>query len=72
LQELLGKLGLPARDVIRWKEPLARSLGITREMSDDELIPVLVYNPDLLQRPIVVRGERAILARPFQEVETLL
>ncbi len=41
-------------------------------MSDDELIPVLVYNPDLLQRPIVVRGERAILARPFQEVETLL
>ena len=47
-------------------------LGITREMSDDELIAVLVDNPDLLQRPIVVRGERAILARPFQEVETLL
>lgn len=73
LRELLNKLGLSARDVLRTKEPLARSLGLDeRNLSEDELIKLMVENPDLIQRPIVVRGEQAVLCRPVENVEKLL
>jgi arsenate reductase len=73
LRELLGKLGLSARDILRAKEPIARELGIgKRELSEDELIELMVKNPDLIQRPIVVRGGEAVLCRPAENVEKLL
>jgi arsenate reductase len=43
-----------------------------RELSDDELINIMVENPDLIQRPIVVRGEKAVLGRPPENVQELL
>ncbi len=72
-RKLLGKLGLSARDVLRKDEPIARKLGIAkRDLSDDELIQLMIENPDLIQRPIVVRGDRAVLGRPPENVEELL
>jgi arsenate reductase len=72
-KKLLGKLGLSPRDVLRDKEPLARALGIgKRDLKDDELIELMVENPDLIQRPIVVRGDEAVLCRPAENVEKLL
>ena len=60
LRELIDKLGLPVRDILRSDEPLARHLGLAeRQLSDDELIRIMVENPDLIQRPIVVRGDEA-------------
>jgi len=73
LRGLLEKLGLSPRDILRKDEPVARSLRINRrEVSDDELIQLMVENPDLIQRPIVVRGKRAVLARPVANIEELL
>ncbi|HKG20494.1 MAG TPA: arsenate reductase family protein [Blastocatellia bacterium] len=73
LRELIDKLGASPRDILRADEPLARSLGVTeRDLSDDELIRIMAENPDLIQRPIVVRGDRAVLARPPGAVERLL
>lgn len=73
LRGLLEKLGVSPRDILRKDEPVARSLGINRrEVSDDELIQLMVENPDLIQRPIVVRGNRAVLARPVANIEELL
>lgn len=73
LRELLGKLGLPARAILRSDEPLARTLKLgQRELSDDELIDIMVENPDLIQRPIVVRGDQAVLCRPPENVAKLL
>lgn len=73
LRELIEKLGLPVRDVLRSDEPLARTLKLAeRELSDDELIGIMVENPDLIQRPIVVRGEEAVLCRPPENVTKLL
>ena len=73
LRGLLAKLDLSPRDILRKDEPVARALGINRrEVSDDELIQLMVENPDLIQRPIVVRGDRAALGRPVQNVEKLL
>ena len=73
LRELIRKLGRPVRDVLRADEPLARALKVDeRSLSDDELISLMVENPDLIQRPIVVRGNEAVLCRPPQEVMKLL
>ena len=72
-KKLLGKLGLSPHDVLRGKEPLARELRIRKRVfKDDELIKLMVENPDLIQRPIVVRGDEAVLCRPAEDVEKLL
>lgn len=73
LRELLRKAGLRPADVLRTREDAYRELGLARrEMSDDEVIALLVERPELLQRPIVERGERAVLARPPERVLELL
>lgn len=73
LRELLRKLGMTPRDLLRKEEPLARRLGILEQpRSDEELIRLMAENPDLIQRPIVVRGEKAVLGRPPSNVEKLL
>jgi arsenate reductase len=69
LRELLGKMGCSPREVPRTREPLAEELGVDEAgVSDEELIALMVANPALLQRPIVVRGDRAVLARPIERV----
>lgn len=73
LREVIEKLGLPVRDLLRSDEPLARSLKLSeRQLSDDELIKIMVENPDLIQRPIVVRGDEAVLCRPPENIMKLL
>jgi len=73
LRELLGKLGCGPREVLRTREPLVKELGLDEAgVSDNEMIAQMVANPALLQRPIVVRGDRAVLARPIERVFGLL
>jgi arsenate reductase len=73
LRGLLGKLKLTATDILRKDEPLAREPGIgKRQFSEEELISLMVRHPDLIQRPIVVCGNDAVLARPPENVEKLL
>ena len=73
LRGLLHKIGCGPREVLRTREPLAQELGLDQgEVSDDELIALMVANPALLQRPIVVRGDRAVLARPIERALELL
>ncbi len=73
LRELLRKAGLRPRDVLRTNEHVYHELRLAdREPEDDELITLLVEHPELLQRPIVERGERAVLARPPERVLELL
>lgn len=73
LRRLIAKLGISPRDLLRKGEQVYRDLGLAkRELSDDELIRLMVENPDLMQRPIVVRGNRAVLGRPPENVDELL
>jgi arsenate reductase len=73
IKSLLKKLDLSPRDILRKDEPIARELGISkRDHSDDELIELMVEHPDLIQRPIVVRGDKAVLARPVENIEKIL
>ena len=69
LRELIQKLNMPVRDLLRKDEPSAGNLGAA---SDDEIIKAMVENPDLIQRPIVVCGSKARLCRPPESVMELL
>ena len=63
---------LKPRDLLR-KEPIYKELGLDEDkFSDSELIGFMVEYPDLLQRPIVERGDRAVLGRPTENVRELL
>lgn len=74
IRELLAKAELGPRDVLRLREPLVAELGLLdgAGVSDDALIAAIAKHPRLLQRPIVVRGDRALLARPVERVLELL
>jgi arsenate reductase len=73
LRDLIDKLGISPRELMRKDEQIYRELQIgKRDLSDEELIRLMVENPDLIQRPIVVRGQRAVLGRPPENVEQLL
>jgi len=59
--------------LLRKDEKIYRDLDLARrQVSDDELIRLMVENPDLIQRPIVVKGDKAVLGRPPESVEELL
>jgi len=73
LTALIRKMNIKPRDLLRKSEPIYKELGLaTKELSDSELIGLMVEHPDLLQRPIVERGDRVVLARPTENVKELL
>ncbi|HET9712612.1 MAG TPA: ArsC/Spx/MgsR family protein [Pyrinomonadaceae bacterium] len=73
LTELIRKMNLKPRDLLRKSEPIYKELGLAEDkFSDSELIALMIEHPDLLQRPIVERGERAVLGRPTENVKELL
>jgi len=64
---------LAPRDILRTSEPVYRELGLgKRDFSDDEIISLMLKHPDLIQRPIVERGSRAVLGRPVENVRALI
>jgi len=69
LTELVGKLGIPPRELLRKNEKIYKELGPSKkDLTDAEIIDLLVKNPDLIQRPIVRKGAKVILARPAEEI----
>lgn len=73
IAELLDKMGISPRELLRPKDPLYKELGLKdSEHSDLELIELMAQNPGLIQRPIAERGGRAVLGRPFDRVLELL
>ena len=72
IRDLLAKAGAGPRDVLRAREPAYAEHVAGRNLTDDELIALMAEHPELVQRPIVVRGDRAVLARPVERVLELL
>ncbi|MGI8786400.1 MAG: ArsC/Spx/MgsR family protein [Pyrinomonadaceae bacterium] len=72
LRDLLRKMNLAPFDVVRIKEPLIKELNINENTLPDEIIKLIIENPNLLQRPIVEVGERAVLARPIERAIELI
>jgi len=73
LLELLKKMQMAPRQLLRTKETIYKTLKLgDRDLSDDEIVDLMVKHPDLIQRPIVENGARAILARPAERLKKIL
>jgi len=73
LKRLVRRMGGNMRDVVRWKEPLSRELGLDKDKSsEDELLDAMMRHPILINRPIVVTDDAVRLCRPSESVKELL
>jgi arsenate reductase (glutaredoxin) len=71
LKGLLRRAGLKPDDVLRTKESAYGEFVAGRDLSDDALLNIMAAHPELLQRPIVARGGKAVLARPVGNLKKL-
>jgi len=72
LEDVLIKLGTDdPRDIVRTKEPVYAELGLD-SADRDQLLDAMAANPILIQRPIVISGDRAVVARPPERLLELL
>jgi arsenate reductase len=73
LKKLLDKGGLKPKDVLRTKEDVYKTLGLAKkDLADDALLDLMLKHPDLIQRPLVEKGDEVILARPAEAIKKLL
>lgn len=71
IEDLLKMLGIPAKDLIRKNEAIFKEQFKGKELSEDEWINAMVEYPKLIERPIVVKGEKAVIARPTENIDQL-
>ena len=73
LQNMLKMLGMSsAQELMRTKEAVYKELNLKGETSEDALIEAMIANPKLIERPIVINGDRAVIGRPIEKVIELL
>lgn len=72
LAELLEKLGMAPIELIRTEEKVWKEQFRDKDLSDKELIRIMTENPKLIQRPIVVKNNSAVIGRPAENIEKLI
>ena len=72
LTELLHKLNLKPEQVIRKGEPIFKEKFAGKTFTDTEWIKIMAENPILIERPIVVKDDKAVIGRPTENVEDLI
>lgn len=68
----LAALNMEAKDIVRKGEAVYKTLNLSAESSNDEILDALVDNPILIERPIIISGDRAVIGRPPENVASLL
>lgn len=71
LEDLLQKLGMKPRELLRRGEAAFKEHYADRELSEAEALDAMLAHPILMERPIVVRGDKAVVARPPERVKEL-
>jgi arsenate reductase len=71
LKKLLRSAGLKPMDAMRSKEAAYKQFVAAKNLSDDQLVRVMAAHPELIQRPLVVRGKKVVLARPVERLSDL-
>jgi arsenate reductase len=71
LKKLLRSAGLKPMDAMRTKEAAYKRLVAGKKLSHDQLIRLMAEHPELIQRPLVVRGKRVVVARPVERLSEL-
>lgn len=72
LRELLKKLNISAYDLVRKNEEVYKDEFKDKDLSDEEWIDAMVKYPKLIERPIVINGNRAVVGRPLEKVEEII
>lgn len=72
LKEVLKKLGLKPQDLLRKKEPLFSEKYKGKNLTDDQWLKVMAENPILIERPIAIYGNKAVIGRPAERVVEIL
>jgi len=73
LQNMLEMLGMnSAQELMRTKEVIYKELNLKDETSEDALLDAMIANPKLIERPIVIKGNKAVIGRPIEKVVELL
>lgn len=73
LKTVIAKLGVSVRDIIRSGEDAYKEQNLANaELSDDDLLAAMIASPKLIQRPIVVKGDKAVVGRPPENVLELI
>ena len=72
LKALLSKLGIGPQELLRKGEAIYKEQYKGKELSDEEWVEAMITHPKLIERPIVVKGDEAVLGRPPENVDALL
>lgn len=72
LQTILSQLQMSAIDLVRKNEAIWKSDYKGKELSDDEIIQAMIDHPKLIERPIVIKDGKAVVARPTERIEEVL
>lgn len=68
LTELIDKLGISADDLVRKKEKIWKEEYADKELSGEELVLAMIENPRLMERPVLVNGDKAAIGRPPEKL----
>jgi arsenate reductase len=72
LQEILAKLGIAPIGLVRKKETVWVENYKGKPLTDEEIIDAMVQHPNLIERPIVINGDKAVVARPSEKINEIL
>lgn len=72
LQQIIKKLKLKPIELVRQNEPVWKEYFEGQTLTEKEVIHAMVKFPVLMQRPIAVKGEKAVIARPLEKIKTII
>ncbi len=72
IKNLLSMLNITPRELMRTKEDIYKELNLKDEKSDEKLIEAMIKHPKLIERPIVIRNQKAAIGRPIENIIELL
>ncbi|AFD09375.1 arsenate reductase (glutaredoxin) [Solitalea canadensis] len=72
LKDIIKLIGINPIELVRTKEPIWKEQFAGKSLSDDEIVNAMIEFPQLMERPIVIEGNRAVIGRPVEKVIELL
>ena len=72
LKSIIEKLAIKPIELVRQKEKIWLEKYKNTTMSDDKIIQAMISNPILIERPIVINGNKAVIARPLEKIKTII
>ncbi|MDT8339508.1 MAG: arsenate reductase (glutaredoxin) [Sulfurimonas sp.] len=72
IKSILKMLDIAPRELMRIKEDIYKELNLKEELDDSALISAMAKHPKLIERPIIIKGERAIIGRPTERIAEFL